>query len=993
MRIIYVVLMMLILIVTAGTAAARMPVLVAQISGDDGRKKSEELRLARVDTEVTIHGWLAETRMTMTFANPTDRILAGDLYFPLPEGSTVSGYALDINGVMVDGVVVEKDKGRQVFEKIVRQGTDPGLVEWVAGNNFKTRVFPIPARGSRTIMVRYLSGLTDLQGSPSYQLPLHFTRPVADFHLRLEVVKGDKEPVIASGGLPRLGFTKWRESFLAETTLRDVAPDENLVVALPYLQKSPVVIEQSDGEVFFTIHDMPPVPLPLVQKPPKRVGILWDASGSRGEVGHDKEIALLRAFFARFPESAIVVELVQFRNSVTSRQQVKVVNGDIAALLALLQQVDYDGGTSLAAIVPAKEVGLPDFFLLFSDGLSNFGSTEPGSLSRPLYAISADPRANHSMLRYLAMKSGGDYINLNNLDPARGAAAIGNNSFSFLGARYDSRSFAKVTPSIPQAVQGRVQVSGRLLAEKGNITLEYGYAGQVTHRSEYQLDRSAALPGNLARLSWAGQRLAELQVLAKENRAEITALGKRYGLVTPGTSLLVLENVNQYVEHRVEPPTTLPELRREYEKIIAARNVEQERKKGDKLHYLISLWQRRVAWWEKEFSYPAGFRYQEAMPAKSSIADMQGGALSNMGASFSRPQMAESPAPAAEQLAGRSERKMAAKKNGGSSDDRDEAVVGPTITIKPWNPDTPYLRELQRTAKSERYRRYLQLRREYSASPAFFLDCADLFRQAGDQQLALQILSNLAELELENPALLRILAHRLEQMEQFDLAVIIFDEVLNLRPEEPQSHRDLGLVLARRAESVVAGRDKTQVLADYRRSIELLYQVAIGEWDRIAEIELIALTELNRTIPRAIKAGIEGIPVDPRLIKPLDMDMRIVLTWDMDMTDLDLWVIEPSGEKAYYGHQQTTIGGSVSRDITVGYGPEEYVLKKGMAGIYRIEANYFGSNAPQLAGTATVQATVFTNYGRPDEERRAITLRLEQKRDTVRIGEVEFRAK
>ena len=45
--------------------------------------------------------------------------MEGDLYFPLPEGATVSGYALDIEGRMIDGVAVEKHKGRQVFENIV----------------------------------------------------------------------------------------------------------------------------------------------------------------------------------------------------------------------------------------------------------------------------------------------------------------------------------------------------------------------------------------------------------------------------------------------------------------------------------------------------------------------------------------------------------------------------------------------------------------------------------------------------------------------------------------------------------------------------------------------------------------------------------------------------------------------------------------------------------------------------------------------------------
>ena len=71
---------------------------------------SEPLALQRLAVDTRILGFLAETRMTLTFANPYDRALTGDLYFPLPEGATISGYALDVGGVMVEGVVVGKDE-------------------------------------------------------------------------------------------------------------------------------------------------------------------------------------------------------------------------------------------------------------------------------------------------------------------------------------------------------------------------------------------------------------------------------------------------------------------------------------------------------------------------------------------------------------------------------------------------------------------------------------------------------------------------------------------------------------------------------------------------------------------------------------------------------------------------------------------------------------------------------------------------------------------
>ncbi|MFH1920289.1 MAG: DUF2135 domain-containing protein, partial [Planctomycetota bacterium] len=369
------------------------------------------------------------------------------------------------------------------------------------------------------------------------------------------------------------------------------------------------------------------------------------------------------------------------------------------------------------------------------------------------------------------------------------------------------------------------------------------------------------------------------------------------------------------------------------------------------------------------------------------------------------------------------------------------------IVIKPWDPETPYMTELKAAGKEKAFVVYLKNRAEYGTSPAFFLDCADFFSEQGDPQLALQVLSNIAELELENPALLRVLAHRLAQTGNLDLAVLAFEEVLWLWPEEPQSYRDLALVLVRRAEETLArtearGLDRplkkgataglpssavqivpkitagqassgTQIAKglllqravkaeavhemegsvrnDYARAVELLYEVVLGEWDeRFTEIEVIALVELNRILPKAKAAGVKEIAVDKRLIELLDVDVRIVMTWHADNTDIDLWVIEPSGEKAFYGHDRTTIGGLVSQDFTGGYGPEEYLVRRAQGGTYKIQANYYGSQATRLLGAVTVQVDVFTNFGREGQQRKSITVRLKEPDETATIGEIEF---
>ena len=88
-------------------------------------------------------GNLASTTAIYTFYNPSNRILEGNLTIPLPEGVSISGYALDINGKLRDAVPVPKERAKEVFESIEKRNIDPGIIEKVAGNNFRTRIYYI----------------------------------------------------------------------------------------------------------------------------------------------------------------------------------------------------------------------------------------------------------------------------------------------------------------------------------------------------------------------------------------------------------------------------------------------------------------------------------------------------------------------------------------------------------------------------------------------------------------------------------------------------------------------------------------------------------------------------------------------------------------------------------------------------------------------------------------------------------------------------------
>ena len=104
------------------------PSLSARIDGVEGAE-STELEVSSLEVDVTVRGGMAVTRLTVAFHNPTGDTLEGEFTLNMPKGSVVNGYALDIEGVMVDGVLQPRDQARRAYMRRVAAGVDPGLAE------------------------------------------------------------------------------------------------------------------------------------------------------------------------------------------------------------------------------------------------------------------------------------------------------------------------------------------------------------------------------------------------------------------------------------------------------------------------------------------------------------------------------------------------------------------------------------------------------------------------------------------------------------------------------------------------------------------------------------------------------------------------------------------------------------------------------------------------------------------------------------------------
>ncbi|UXI67426.1 hypothetical protein [Tahibacter amnicola] len=296
------------------------------------------------------------------------------------------------------------------------------------------------------------------------------------------------------------------------------------------------------------------------------------------------------------------------------------------------------------------------------------------------------------------------------------------------------------------------------------------------------------------------------------------------------------------------------------------------------------------------------------------------------------------------------------------------------VTLQPWNPDRSYLARLR--AASEPYQAYLEERRTHATAPAFFLECADYFRhERKDPQLAVRILSNLAEIDLENAALLRVLSYRLQQEERYDLAVPLLEKVAQLRAEEPQSLRDLALALSRQSNP------------DNERASRLLWQIVDSDWQgRARGLLAIVLHELNDLLARMSDPARKALLADPALLGAVPVDLRVTLTWDADNTDIDLSVTDPAGEVMRFTHTRGNTGSHLSNDFLGGYGPEVFTIRRAIPGTYIVKATYFSDRTVTLTHGVNVHVEFQANFGSGHASRVTATRHLTDGDDDVEIG-------
>ena len=926
-------------------------------------RNANPMVLQDLSVDILVIGQTAVTTMEMTFYNPNSRVMEGEFQFPLANGQQVSRFALDINGKLREGVVVDKTAGRKAFEEIVRRGVDPGLLEKTEGNNFKARVYPMPAKGTRRVLIAFEQELHERNGQDYYFLPITANVTLKNFKVRTEVVSRFVKADIQNS--LQLDFKQARNSYISEVSQQNFTLNQNIALTFPKIEK-PQTISATKGNKTYCYGNIALATAQPKNRPtPKEIGLLWDASHSAANRDRAKEFAFLESYFKEVKDVKVILSSFNIRSDKPLTFEVK--NGNWQVLKSHLESLQYDGATDGNAINFSLKA---DELLLFSDGIFNFGSKEFSvkevvkQAKTPITIVNASAVANTQKMQYLANATGGSFIDLTTLTTEQALKAAQTVPFQLLDIEVKNGKVAKIFPQKGATIsKGNFTLAGELQTKEATLVLSFGYPKNVILQKEIHLavnpDASES-EFDLLRRIWAEKQIAQLEREGAEQK-QIDAVGREYGIVTEGNSLIVLETVEDYVRYRITPPK---ELQMEYSKRLANQEKQKEDSAKRILENVIAQSAEQSKWWNTQYPLKDSKSKNKAVIMEEVVYTIDNNAIADV-AAVEAPSMERS---ASKEV---SSNAMAKRATAPRSTPAPASVPTSKIELNAYNPDTPYLKVMEYTEGGKAIETYYKLKKEYGNTPSFYVDVADYFFKKGNHEQAILVVSNLAELSLDDPQLLRMLGYKLSNYSAKKEAVQVFCKVAQLREEEPQSFRDLGLALAEDAQ--------------YNEAAKNLYRVVTNEWSsRFGDVQLVTLNDLNSLIAR--HQGIDVSYIDKRLLKKEPVDVRVVLSWDTDNCDMDLWVTDPKDEKCYYQNTLTYLGGKISRDVTQGYGPEEFMLKKAENGKYKVQVDYFGTHSQKQLMPVSLRITFYTHFGTPQQKQEETTVRLSNAKEVIEVG-------
>jgi hypothetical protein len=811
-------------------------------------------------------------------------------------------------------------------------------------------VFPIPEQGERTIRLKFSAPVHATRG---LSFPLSTDAAVGQFRFTLNSTALATHPEIGLPGVLRPDWQDLRYSARAVASQYAKPLSGTLHIGPVRPLHTALSSFHANGERRVHIADQVSR-VDAAGETGRRLRVYWDRSLSR----RDQQLTLERQLLARHLAQSrpASIDVVLFNSSGATVRRVSALQAD-----ALLAGVTYRGATSFAVLDKLKPPAA-DQCLIFTDGVATIDARprfEPGC---EVFALTSAVDADRGFLRRL---TGGN------------AAAV-----LQVGEQAEHEMLARLRGAGPRVV-GVFGEDGRGLdfaaldgGEKGWSVITdapstgvivvhiAGIHGRVEQRRySPRLARRLAFAG--AGALWAANEVNELAA-DDATHEQFLALSRKYSVASPQLSFLVLETAEDYVAAGIAPAAnSTKEFMAEYRELQNVRDARQKELRQVRIDEVRERWQEVVDWWRTPFDPMA--KKKAVGPEKRALAQAASAAAPAM---RQREAMQIVDSIAAEDVGGVDEIMVTGTRavRHSSLNALRGTDVARTIdvAIAEWDVERPYIAALDAATPTTMEKVFAAQEREFGGLPAFYFDVAEWLRRQGREADAEEMLLSALELPVANEQTVAMVADRLQRHGGLERAVWLLERAARQTDYLPQPRRALALALAKRAAP-----------GDLERAVTLLNEVIMTPWEgEFDGIEVVALMEINTLLPRLKEQGVRKIPLDERLRGLLDVDLRVVIEWNTVATDMDLWVDEPNGERAIFSNPLTAIGGRLSNDMTEGFGPEEYLLRRSATGEYRISVNVYDTDGINPNGSTVVTARLFRDFGRPNQSEQTMEIEL-----------------
>lgn len=553
------------------------------------------LEVKEWNVEVEVKGQVAVTKTRQLFHNPSAQRLEGTFIFPVPKGAHVEKFSMEVNGKMQEAELLDADKARKLYEDIVRKARDPALFEYAGQALYKVRIFPIEPRADKEVRLRYVQILPKDGNLARYHYQLDLTKyspkPIGTFSFKAEIDGGDNVVKTVYSPSHEVEIKrKGKNKVLVGMEEKDLAAKENLLlyfglkgrggeaVTLDLLAHRP----DKDADGYFLLLVSPPAwdEIEGYEEPPKDVVFVLDSSGSmrKGKLEQAKK-ALDFCIDGLNPKDRF--EVVRFSTeaegafgglrtaSAKAKKQADAFLEDIRAVGGTA----IDEALEVAAEVLAEKAdkARPAQVVFLTDGRPTVGPVDEkvilDRLGKRLDKVKAKIRVfclgighdvNAHLLDRLVEKTGsaGEYaLPEEDLEVkiSRFYEKIARPVLSDLELEIDGpERVRKIYPrDLPDLFKGEQLVAlGRYESgeDESVVKLSGSIAGKkVTYKLDASFPDKSKKNEFIPRL-WAMRRVGylldevRLRGETKELRDEITGLARKFGIVTPYTSYLILED-------------------------------------------------------------------------------------------------------------------------------------------------------------------------------------------------------------------------------------------------------------------------------------------------------------------------------------------------------------------------------------------------------------------------------------------------------------------